>query len=243
MTTRNAHIDLLNRRLAESLGYVCSGTYPRFQWKYAPNEPFIVYDRDDRTILRKTWADSPSVNGGSIGRAWLIAQWTISKAINNMGFAPRCDACEGRGKINEWGIADSRYWPICKACGGKGSVGAVRMVAARVAGYMPHFETAMKADRLPTEEINAQRIWEIRRQLAASIEHCPRSFENYMMEEAYGSISDEARDKEEWREKARGQYDDHVGAMGNCEPGKRDGYLSLPSTSRDILPGFGFGDI
>ena len=94
----SALIDILNRRLHDALGSV-GGTQPRFQWCWAPDHLWLVYDFDDRTIVRKTWADMPSPAGGPIGKAWLLAEWRVSKAVDNHGFGSRCEKCNGEGKI------------------------------------------------------------------------------------------------------------------------------------------------
>jgi hypothetical protein len=78
------YITILNRRLAESLGY--RGAHPRFKWLYAPEEKWFTFDTDDRTILKKTWADRAAPDGGLIGRAWLLAEWRRSKVFDHMGF-------------------------------------------------------------------------------------------------------------------------------------------------------------
>lgn len=238
-----SQVAFLNQRLAESLGRVCSGTYPRFQWKYAPDELHIVYDRDNRTILRKSWAESPGPDGHPIGRSWLIAQWTISRAADNMGFLPQCPDCSGRGKVELLGIG-SGWWQTCESCAGTGRVEPVRLTAARRAGYVPHFETALPQDFVPNEDVTAKLIWEIRRQLDASIEQNERSFENYMMEEKHTIDANERRDSNDWRQTALGQYDQWTGAMGNCEPGTAGGYLSVkPRSTGNDIPAIGFEDI
>jgi len=80
------HIDILNRRLAESLGRVCSGTFPRYKWFYAPSMPHFVYDSDDRTLLKRCWADAPGPDGNPIGRVWVLAEWRRSRAFDHHGF-------------------------------------------------------------------------------------------------------------------------------------------------------------
>lgn len=82
----NSFIDSLNRRLGESLGLVCGGALPRFAWKFAPDEPFFVYDTDNRTLLKRCWADSPAPGGGVIGKVWLLAEWRINKTFDHFGY-------------------------------------------------------------------------------------------------------------------------------------------------------------
>lgn len=65
----------LNRRLGESLGLVCGGMYPRFAWKWAPDQAYFIYDRDNRTLLKKCWADAPAPDGGTLGKVWVLAEW------------------------------------------------------------------------------------------------------------------------------------------------------------------------
>jgi hypothetical protein len=47
-------IDQLNRRLGDSLGYIRSGTEPRFSWRWAPDLPY--------------WASR-------LGKVWVLCQW------------------------------------------------------------------------------------------------------------------------------------------------------------------------
>lgn len=220
----NPVINILNRRLGEALGLVCSGSIPRFAWKYAPDEPFFVYDRDNRTLLKKCWADAPAAGLGTLGRVWLLAEWKVSNAFDHMGFSPQCETCQGRGKRDEFNVG---IWATCHACGGAGRIEGVRMAAARSAGYSPYFETALAAGQLPSEALTANYIWAISKQLAASAEHCTRSFANYMTDEKYAMDRNAGIQQREWRETAAAQYDEHTGAFGNLEPGKRDGYFSF----------------
>jgi|SRR5581483_4652674 len=48
------HVEQLNRRLGDALGYVCAGTKPRFSWQWAPDLPYW------RTRL---------------GGVWVLCQW------------------------------------------------------------------------------------------------------------------------------------------------------------------------
>ena len=82
----NSSIEILNRRLGEGLGFVCGGARPRFAWLFAPNQVWLVYDRDDRTVIKKSWADMPAPNGGTIGKAWVLGQWRVSKAQDHHGY-------------------------------------------------------------------------------------------------------------------------------------------------------------
>lgn len=82
----SSEVTILNRRLFERLGSVCGGSLPRFSWKYAPEELWITYSTDDRTLLRKTWADMAAPDGGTLGRVWVLAQWGKSKVFDHHGF-------------------------------------------------------------------------------------------------------------------------------------------------------------
>lgn len=82
----SAQIDVLNRRLGERLGLVCGGTLSRFAWKYAPDQPRFIYDRDNRTLLKRTWADAPAPDGQPIGKVWLLAEWRPNQAVDHFGF-------------------------------------------------------------------------------------------------------------------------------------------------------------
>ena len=79
-------VETLNRRLAERLGRVCGGSIPRFSWQYAPDQPWLVYDRDERTVLKKSWADMPAPDGSPIGKSWLLAEWRPTTAQDHHGF-------------------------------------------------------------------------------------------------------------------------------------------------------------
>ncbi len=79
-------VEILNRRLRDSLGSVCGGALPRFAWKYAPEQPYFVYDRDNRTLLKKTWADAPAPDGGTLGKVWLLAEWRVHQTFDHFGF-------------------------------------------------------------------------------------------------------------------------------------------------------------
>lgn len=82
-----SHIETLNRRLGERLGLVCGGTLPRFAWKYAPDLPRFMYDTDNRTLLKRTWADAPAPDGNCIGKVWFLAEHRPSKAIDHHGYS------------------------------------------------------------------------------------------------------------------------------------------------------------
>lgn len=77
-------IETLNRRLGESLGMY--GSRPRFAWLWAPDQPRFVYSTDDRTVLKKCWADAPAPDGGIIGKVWLLAEWRKTKAADHCGY-------------------------------------------------------------------------------------------------------------------------------------------------------------
>jgi hypothetical protein len=64
-------IQQLNRRLGETLGYVRSGTEPRFCWKWAPDIPY--------------WSSR-------LGKVWVLCQWQkpgMSEADWNKQFGGR----------------------------------------------------------------------------------------------------------------------------------------------------------
>ncbi len=186
-----AQVSVLNERLATDLGRTCGDAFPRFAWKWAPSQPWYVYDTDDRTILKKSWADAPAPGGGTIGRAWLLAEWRPIKSTDHCG--------HGEG---------------------------IRIAVTKKADYCPYFETTLAEGHLPTEELNANYIWAIRRQLSVSAEQREDSFEQYMAEEAYTSLQNATRDRRANRERAMHVYDDNVGGFGNCVPGTAGGFLS-----------------
>lgn len=77
-------VEILNQRLSAELGR--RGSVARFAWKWAPAQSWYVYDTDDRTILKKTWADAPAPGGGTIGRCWVLAEWRPTKASDHCGY-------------------------------------------------------------------------------------------------------------------------------------------------------------
>ncbi len=79
-------INALNRRLGERLGLVCGGSLPRFSWLYAPDQPYFVYDRDDRSLLKKCWADATRCSGAPVGRAYVLAEWKRTTAYDHCGY-------------------------------------------------------------------------------------------------------------------------------------------------------------
>jgi len=190
--TNNAHIERLNRRLGEALGMVCSGSRPRFAWKWAPDQPHIVYGRDNRTLIKRTWADKIGMDGKPIGRVWVLAQWRVTSAADHHGY--------GTG---------------------------VRVAVMAPAGYKPHMETALSPGEVPSEHLNQNYIWALDRQLSASAEHDKNAILNALAEEKYEDQRNETRDAKEWRESALGDYDQHVGAFGNCRPGTAGGFMSF----------------
>lgn len=185
-------VDLLNRRLGESLGRVCGGSLPRFAWKYAPDQPRYVYDTDDRTVLKKSWADAPAPDGGVIGKVWVLAEWRVSKVADHCGY--------GDG---------------------------IRIAVTKEAGYAPYYETAIAPGRMPTDVLTANYISALRTMLGRSAEHQEDSFENYMGDEKLTSDRNSTRERQEHRDRSAHIYDNHVGAFGNCEPGRRDGWMSF----------------
>lgn len=80
----STHVDILNRRLGDSLGM--RGSRSRYAWLWAPHQTRLVYDTDDRTIIKKSWADAPAPDGGVIGAVWVLAEWRIGKAEDHCGY-------------------------------------------------------------------------------------------------------------------------------------------------------------
>lgn len=212
----NPHIDLLNRRLGDALGY--RGNRPRFAWLYAPEQFWIVYDRDDRNIIRKTWADAAAPGGGTIGRCWVLGEWAENKAFDHHGFGTACERCNGEGR-NHWGMR-------CESCAGQGRVAGVRIAVSHEWGYSPRFETACL--EMPSEKLNANYISVIRGMLDRAAENVgEESLQEYLAEERYTSEKNAERERDWQRERSATEYDKWTGAFSNLEPGKRDGYMSF----------------
>lgn len=81
----SAYVQSLNRRLGDALGY--RGNHPRFAWCWAPNQSRFVYDTDNRTLLKKSWASMPGPDGKELGRVWVLGEWRESTAFDHHGFA------------------------------------------------------------------------------------------------------------------------------------------------------------
>lgn len=60
------HIDRLNRRLGEALGYV--GTNPRFAWKWSPDVQYYYRSNLATSFERQCWADH-------VGPVWILCQF------------------------------------------------------------------------------------------------------------------------------------------------------------------------
>lgn len=233
----SALIDILNRRLHDALGSV-GATQARFQWRWAPNEPWIVYDYDDRTLVRKTWADMPSPAGGPIGKAWLLAEWRVSKAVDNHGYGTRCEKCNGEGKIIWGGVIQASV--RCEDCDGLGTVTSIRVAVAKEAGYFPYLETVQPEGKEPTEDLNANYIKALDYQISMSAEMlgADEAMDQRMAEEKWSSERNLRRDATDHLERSREVYDDNCGAFGNLEPGKRDGWFSFQNveSGSDVSP-------
>lgn len=225
--TVTTEIDRLNRRLGDHLGFVCGGSLPRFAWKYAPENPWLVYGRDNRTLIRKCWADQ-TVLGTAIGKVWLLAIWDAARTTDDHGFGTPCQECEGAGFTYWSGSPWSEGGRFaCGACGGTGRIHGIRVPFIREAGYSPRFETALEPGQMPTAAITQNYIWALGKMLAESAECDPRSIENFMATGTYTAERNERREDHEFEELALSQYDDSTGAFGNCAPGTRGGFLSF----------------
>jgi hypothetical protein len=165
---------------------------PRFAWNWAPDQPAFTYSLDDRTVLKKSWADWPGPDGKPIGRAWVLSEWRINKSVDHCGY-------------------------------GSGA----RVAVARAAGYAPYFETAVGYGLMPSEGLNQNYIWAIGKQLSVSAQYNKNSMDYHLAEEKWTSDHNNQIAAKEHLERSRAVYDNHTGAFGNLEPGKRDGYFSF----------------
>lgn len=67
------HIDQLNRRLGEALGY--RNSQPRFAWKWSADLHYFYRLPTAVTFERMCWAER-------VGRVWMIAQWRKPDGID-----------------------------------------------------------------------------------------------------------------------------------------------------------------
>jgi hypothetical protein len=63
------HIEALNRRFADALGYV-GGTHPRWKWALSTECHYYIRDHAASSFKQYCWADR-------IGRRWLLCQWSV----------------------------------------------------------------------------------------------------------------------------------------------------------------------
>lgn len=65
------HIEQLNRRLGECLGYI--GAEPRFKWAWAPDMEYLYRKPTAITFTRHNWAER-------LGRVWVLTGFTAPVA-------------------------------------------------------------------------------------------------------------------------------------------------------------------
>lgn len=213
-------VQILNRRLGERLGLV-DGRFPKFSWFWAPDQPWLVFDRDDQTLVKKCWGDMAAPDGALVGRAWVLAQWKRSTVFDHHGFGNLCAECRGEGcrSYSNFGLVR------CQACDGKGRVTGMRIPFVKEYDYAPHLETIIGHGQTPTAELTANYCWA----LTDMMEKAERedAFEQRMGDEAWIGQRNSERDKIENRERSAAEYDKYTGAFSNLEPGQRDGYFSF----------------
>ena len=79
-------VKALNRSLGEALGMVSGLHISRFAWCYAPDMPYLFYAKDDRTVLKRSWAYILAPSGGDIGRVWVLAAWRETQVKDHYGY-------------------------------------------------------------------------------------------------------------------------------------------------------------
>lgn len=213
-------IDILNRRLGERLGLV-DGRMPRFKWLWAPDQPWMVFSRDDQTLVKKCWGDMAAPDGAVVGRAWVLAQWKRSTVFDHHGFGSICAECSGEGYRSY-----SLHGRIrCQSCDGKGRITVMRIPFVREWDYAPHLETIIGHGQVPTAELTANYCWA----LTDMMEKAEKkdAYEQRMGDEAWIGQKNAERDKIANRERSMAIYDDNVGAFGNCLPGTAGGFMSF----------------
>jgi hypothetical protein len=220
----NPHINRLNRRLGDALGRLCGGSIPRFSWRWAPAEPWFVFDSDDRTLIKKTWADAPATDGGKIGRAWVLGEWRRNTSFDHHGYGQECEDCKGAG-YSFWSGGIGRR--PCAKCGGRGRIIGIRIPVAREWAYAPYFETAIGRGREPDEAMNQNYIWALDRMIQQSAAENDGGMDELLAEEKYTMERQNRRGAKEHLEASRRVYDDNVGAFGNCEVGVGDGFMGF----------------
>ena len=233
--THHPHIETLNRRLGESLGRVCGGSLPRFSWLWAPNQPWFMFDLDDRTLVKKSWASAPAPDGGIIGRAWVMGEWRRDTSYDHHGYGAACEDCKGTGR-SAWSgavnFSTGRQMSrggmrTCPKCAGAGRTYGIRIPVAHEWHYAPYFETAIGHGHMPTEELNANYISVLAYQIDMSAAQTDKSMDMHLAEEKYVMDAQKNRFANEHLERSAAEYDKYTGAFNNLEPGKVDGFMSI----------------
>jgi hypothetical protein len=159
-----ADVEILNRRLRERFGAVRGGEVigGRLQWKYAPDQPWITYGRDDRTIIRRSWASMPDGNGQPLGRVWMPAFWMRSTVFDHFGFRPEVRI----PFISEW-----RYLPEPKLALPEGIVPTERINEWLMANFERELLASIEFRKDSFEQYMGEEAWnqqqnEIRNKLA-----------------------------------------------------------------------------
>jgi hypothetical protein len=112
----------------------------------------------------------------------------------------------------------------------------VRVPVAREYGYAPYFETALPPGILPSPELNQNFIQVISFQLDRSVERNENAVKLHAEEGREKAERAEEKNKRNWLEMAKGDWDSSTGAFGNVgAPGSRGGFMSFmnPETGPD----------
>lgn len=132
------------------------------------------------------------------------------------------------GKV--WLLAE---WRQTKSTDHHGYGEGTRVARAQDFAYHPYIETALAPEKEPTEDLTANYLQVMRRQMETTLDI-------HIANAKWDTDQQTERDRIDHYNRTAAEYDKYEGAFHNLEPGKRDGYLSLPSTSKEILPGMGF---
>ena len=135
-----SHIELLNQRLGEALGFVNRTKNPRFKWVLSTECFWYHRNHLMENFERRCWADR-------LGKVWLIAQWGV----------PKCyDPATRQTRI----LTESDWWQSFKG----------QLPFPKNGEYSAHAETQQPPGMEPTDELNQNYIWALGKQMNTDYE-------------------------------------------------------------------------
>jgi hypothetical protein len=132
------HIDALNRRFAEALGFVQGTSQSRFKWALSTECFYYLRNHAGESFTRYCWADR-------VGRVWLLTQWQVPTVFDPDTGVQR---------------------PLTEADWWKSFNGTIPF--PKRGEYIAHAETALAPGHEPTAEHTAYYIQALDRQMSTT---------------------------------------------------------------------------